>query len=63
MKLYYSLKEVCEMVGMSMSTINRAVDANQLKCARVKIGKAKMVGKTLFKKEWIEEWLDPKERE
>ena len=52
-KMYYSIREVCSMVGLSYSTIHREMESGKLKASRT-------TGKNLIKKEWIEEWLNPK---
>ena len=53
-RMYYTIREVCEIVGLSYSTVHREMKSGKLKASR-------RTGKNLVKKEWIEEWLNPKQ--
>ena len=48
---WLALKDVCEYTGLSASTLHRAIIKGELKVS-------KKTGKNLFKKEWIDNFLN-----
>ena len=48
---WFNTKEVCAYTGLSISTLNRATNKGNLKVSKV-------TGKNLFKKEWIDNYLE-----
>ena len=50
-KSWMDIKKVARYTSLSISTINRAVASGRLKTSKV-------TGKLLFKKEWVDGWLD-----
>ena len=51
MNRYLDIKQVSALTTLSLSTIRRRVATGELKCTR-------RLGKLLFKKSAVEEWLD-----
>jgi len=50
-KSWMDIKKVVRYTSLSTSTINRAVASGQLKTSKV-------TGKLLFKKDWVDGWLN-----
>jgi len=50
---WLTLKDVCEYTQLSQSTLHRSIKKNRLKVS-------KATGKLLFKKEWIDDFLENK---
>jgi len=50
-KSWMDIKKVARYTSLSISTINRAVANGRLKTSKV-------TGKLLFKKEWVDGWLN-----
>jgi excisionase family DNA binding protein len=50
-KSWMDIKKVARYTSLSISTINRAVASGRLKTSKV-------TGKLLFKKEWVDGWLN-----
>ena len=55
-KQWWTIKDVINYTGLSVSTIHRAIDNKFIKVAKVGTGK-KVCGKLLFKKEWVDNFM------